>query len=233
MGARVFVTPGELSPATSRIRCLPAMKVCRSRGCRRAAGRYAARRQGRQGRVGYSSPSRPSLELRSTVGHGGRSARRAIRPAPPTPAAMPATNKATMSDASPAREAVAGTNETKANSARPDDAKADAAKEESAPSRATGTVGQAWQKPAMPRRTMPPQHPRRSMSRVPQRLPTSPRLRTSRPTSPPRPRAGRIRREAAAISETAKSEPVKTETPKLERPRRTKPAEAVKPVNGA
>ena len=104
MGARVIVTPGEITPASFSHPLLAEQKVApqQPHGRQRAEAGCAAGRESRQGRGsrarGQAATSEASLELRSTVGHAmqdrfGREVqrRRASRPAPPTPAAHAGT----------------------------------------------------------------------------------------------------------------------------------------------
>jgi lipoprotein-anchoring transpeptidase ErfK/SrfK len=231
MGARVIVSPGELSPATFEHALLPAMKVLPQPQVSEQVPDAPLAPKADKG-ASDIKPIEAKLELRSTVGHGDE--------APPRDQTRTAdasgngqTNKATMSDASPAREAVAGTNETKADSAKPDDAKADTAKDESAPSRATGTVGHDVAEAGDAAKNNAAATSGRADvagAATPADKPAAsdkPADVAAAPESKPNPA------EAAAISETAKSEPVKTETPKLDTGRTDEPAEAVKPANGA
>ena len=85
MGARVIVTPGELSPASFSHPLLPAMKVApQPVVAEQPMPRAAVAGEGRQGRA-EPKPVEANLELRSTVGHGEprRRSRCATRPIPP------------------------------------------------------------------------------------------------------------------------------------------------------
>ena len=149
MGARVIVSPGELSPASFEHPLLPAMKVLPQPQVSEQTDAPLAPKADKG--APDIKPIEAKLELRSTVGHSDEAPPRDQTRTADASGNVP-TNKATMSDASPARETAAGTNDAnpdpaKPDSAKPDDARpdtakaADTAKAESAPSSATDTVG--------------------------------------------------------------------------------------------
>ena len=83
MGARVVVTPGEITPASFSHPLLATQKVVpQPAAAEGTAGRCATCRESRQGgRCRYATKpaiSEASLELRSTVGHDGSAAASAI-----------------------------------------------------------------------------------------------------------------------------------------------------------
>jgi lipoprotein-anchoring transpeptidase ErfK/SrfK len=128
MGARVIVSPGELSPASFEHPLLPAMKVPPQPQISEWTDAPLAPKADKG--AADIKPIETSLELRSTVGHGDE--------APPLDQSRTAdasghvsTNKATMSDAPPAREAVTAVGGAKVDGAA------------SAPSSASDTVGKA------------------------------------------------------------------------------------------
>ena len=117
MGARVIVTPGEMTPAEFLAsRCSSRRRSCRNR--RPPTSRSRTRRSAsKPTRAPTPDPtikpasSEASLELRSTVGHGtaDRTPLRERTHTADASGAMPATNAAvTMSDASPVGEQAAG-----------------------------------------------------------------------------------------------------------------------------
>jgi lipoprotein-anchoring transpeptidase ErfK/SrfK len=125
MGARVIVSPGELSPASFEHPLLPAMKVMPQPQISALTDTPLASKVDKG--AADIKPIETRLELRSTVGHGDEAPRDQTRAADASGNAP--TNKATMSDAPPARDAVTAV----------DNAKAD--KAEGAPSSAADTVG--------------------------------------------------------------------------------------------
>jgi lipoprotein-anchoring transpeptidase ErfK/SrfK len=126
LGARVIVSPGELSPASFEHPLLPAMKVVPQPQISALTDAPPAPKADKG--AADVKPIETRLELRSTVGHGDE--------APPRDQARTAdaggnvpTNQSTPSDASPARETA-----TAVDNAKPDRA-------EGAPSSANVTAG--------------------------------------------------------------------------------------------
>jgi len=150
MGARVIVSPGELSPANFAHASLPTTKVPPpppvSEQPEAPLGAKADRG------APEMAPVPASLELRASVGHSD-----SLKPAADAAPLRDQTHTAdasgnvsmsapTMSDASaangtPAHEADVKATDSKPEAAKADDAKVDDAKSDSAPSASTETVG--------------------------------------------------------------------------------------------
>ena len=126
MGARVIVSPGELSPASFEHPLLPAMKVVPQPQISALTDTPLAPKADK-GAAGIK-PIETRLELRSTVGHGDEAPPRDQTRTADASGNVP-TNKATMSDAPPAREAMTAVDNAKTE------------KTEGATSSATDTVG--------------------------------------------------------------------------------------------
>lgn len=131
MGARVIVTPGELSPTSFAHALLPTMKVVPQPTMAEVDPVAAKADKG----APELKPIEAKLELRTTVGHSDNA-----KPADEMPPARTAdakqtsTTSATMTDASPAAAEPARETPAKADEAKSDAARVDSAKPEDATS---------------------------------------------------------------------------------------------------
>ena len=145
MGARVIVTPGELSPSSFSHALLPAMKVVPQPAvAEQPEANEPPAAKADKGAL-EPKPAEANLELRSTVGHSdAASLRDQTHTADASSDAH--ANKATMSDAPSANRSsapeAAKTDDAKPDTANPEAAKAETANADSAPqTTSTDTVG--------------------------------------------------------------------------------------------
>jgi lipoprotein-anchoring transpeptidase ErfK/SrfK len=248
MGARVIVTPGELTPASFEHALLPTMKVVpQPPVAELPETNEPVAAKADKGALD-AKPIEAKLELRSTVGHSEN-----IKPSEEAPlrdqthtadANDTRSTPATMSDASsassePAHEtSPAKTDEAKADTSKADAAKSDTSKTETAKAETTSTDtpkdSLATSDAAKPAEAAAikaedkPAEPKAETAKV-----DTPKAETAKADTPPAPKPDTAKPETAKL-DTRKPDAAKADTAKADTAKpAAKPAEPVKAATDA